>query len=161
MIAVKSWAIFQEGGKGGAPIIFLPVEQVGVILEACVKLRQQLIEDVYQIYGLSDIMRGDGKANETATAQSIKAQYGSVRIRERQNELARFCRDLCRIIGEVLSSQFNEKTLMQMANMPLPTQAELDQQALQQQIAAMQAQAMQAQQPPMGRPPQGQPMGMQ
>lgn len=158
MIAVKSWAIFQEGAKGGAPIIFLPVDQVANILEGCVKLRQQLIEDVYQIYGLSDIMRGDGNANETATAQNIKAQFGSVRIRTRQDELARFCRDLCRIVGEILASQFNEKTLMQMANMNLPTQAELDQQALKQQIAALQQQAMAAQQPqPMGAMA-GQPM---
>jgi hypothetical protein len=177
MIAVKSWSIFTEGAKGSAPIIFLPVEQVGNILEGCVKLRQQLIEDVYQIYGLSDIMRGDGKANETATAQSIKAQYGSVRIKERQNEIARFCRDLCRIVGEILASQFNQDTLMQMANMKMPTQAELDQQALEQQIAAMQQQAA-AQQaaeqqsammghnggPPMqppGPPPMGQPGAMQ
>lgn len=165
MIAVKSWAIFQEGAKGSAPIIFLPVEQVSVVLEGCVKLRQQLIEDVYQIYGLSDIMRGDGKANETATAQSIKAQYGSVRIRERQNELARFCRDLCRIVGEILASQFNQDTLMKMANMQLPTQAELDQQALEQQIAAMQQQAQQSAMlghnggPPMGGPPPQPPMG--
>jgi len=164
MIAVKSWAMFTEGSKNGVPVVFLPVDQVIKVLEGCIKLRQQLIEDVYQIYGLSDIMRGDGKANETATAQSIKAQYGSVRIRERQNELARFCRDLCRIVGEILASQFNEKTLMQMANMNLPTQAELDQQALEQQIEAMrqqaQQQAMAQQAPPMapGMPPQGQPM---
>jgi hypothetical protein len=174
MIAVKSWAIFTSGANGGLPIVFLPVEQVGKILEGCVKLRQQLIEDVYQIYGLSDIMRGDGNAQETATAQQIKAQYGSVRIRERQNELARFCRDICRIIGEVLASQFNQDTLLKMANMKLPTQAELDQQAIEQQIAAMQQQAaMQAQQQqmqhtPMGMPSQGpngamppQPMPMQ
>ena len=106
----------------------------------------------------------DGNANETATAQSIKAQYGSVRIRERQNELARFCRDICRIIGEILASQFNQDTLLKMANMKLPTQAELDAQALQQQIATMQAAAQQAAMmghnggPPMGLPPQ-QPMG--
>jgi hypothetical protein len=170
MIAVKSWAIFAEGAKGGAPIIWLPVDHVIQVLEGCVKMRQQLIEDVYQIYGLSDIMRGDGKASETATAQNIKAQYGSVRIRERQNELARFCRDICRIIGEILASQFNQDTLLKMANMKLPTQAELDQQALEQQIQAMQAAAaqQQAQQAAMmghnggtpmgGMAPQGQPM---
>lgn len=163
MIAVKSWAVFAEGGKGGAPIIFLPVEQVIKVLEGCVKLRQQLIEDVYQIIGLSDIMRGNSDPRETAKAQGIKAQFGSIRMKERQNEIARFCADLCKIIGEILASQFNEKTLMQMANMKLPTQAELDQQALQQQIAAMQqaASPMMGHNggPPMAGAPQGQPMG--
>jgi hypothetical protein len=158
MIAVKSWAIFSEGAKGGAPIIWLPIDHVSAVLEACVKLRQQLIEDVYQIYGLSDIMRGDGKASETATAQNIKAQYGSVRIRERQNELARFCRDLCRLVGEILASQFQPETLLKMANMKLPTQAELDAKALQEQIAALQAQAQQSAM--MGQAQGGPPMGM-
>lgn len=176
LIAVKSWSTFQEGAKGSAPIIFLPVDQVGNILQGCVKLRQQLIEDVYQIYGLSDIMRGNSDPRETAQAQGIKAQFGSIRIRDRQKELARFCRDLCRIVGEILASQFNQDTLMKMANMKMPTQAELDQQALEQQIAAIQQQAAQAAQqqpspmmghnggpplPPSAQPPMGQPMAMQ
>src|SRR6185312_4199663 len=119
--------MFTEGGKGGAPIVWLPVEQVIKVLESCIQLRKQLIDDVYQIYGLSDIMRGDGDASETATAQNLKSQYGSIRIRERQKEIARFCRDICALVGEVVSTCFSPETLMQMSNMKLPTQAELDQ----------------------------------
>lgn len=161
LIAVKSWAMFTEAGKGGAPIVWLPVDQVAKVLEGCVKLRQQLIEDVYQIYGLSDIMRGDGNAQETATAQQIKAQFGSIRIRERQNELARFCRDICQLVGEVIASHFQPETLMKMANMPLPTRQELAQQQLMAQIQAMRAQALAQQTPMMGHnggPPMGMPM---
>jgi hypothetical protein len=154
MIAVKSWAVFTSGQGGGAPIVWLPVEQVGEILKGCVELRKQLIEDVYQIYGLSDIMRGDGNASETATAQSIKAQFGSIRIRERQNELARFCRDICRLVAEVLSCCFAPETLMQMANVKLPTEAELQAQAL---AAQQQALIAQAQQQAMAQQPQPQP----
>jgi len=161
MIAVKSWAVFTSGAGGGAPIVWLPIENVAKILEGCVKLRQQLIDDVYQIYGLSDIMRGDGNASETATAQSIKAQYGSIRIRERQNELARFCRDTCRLVGEVLATYCAPETLMEMANMKMPSEAELQAEALAQQQQALIAQAQQAQQrPPMQALPmqQQQPM---
>jgi hypothetical protein len=61
----------------------------------------------------------------------------------------------------VLASQFNQDTLMKMANMKLPTQAELDQQALQQQIEAMKQQALAQQQQAMmghnGGPPVGGP----
>lgn len=158
MIAVKSWAMFAEGAKGSVPILYLPIDQVSAALEGCVKLRQQLIEDVYQIYGLSDIMRGDGNANETATAQSIKAQFGSIRIKERQNEIARFSRDICRLVGEVLATHCAPETLMQMANMQLPTQAEIEAQQLeaQQQAIMAQAQAARMQQmaphAPMGQP---------
>ena len=82
MIAVKSWAAFQANGKGQAPIVFLPVEQVGTILKGCVELRKQLVDDVYQITGISDIIRGDTDAEETAAAyQFTRAQQDDYAIR--------------------------------------------------------------------------------
>lgn len=169
MIAVMGWDNFTTKGGGKVPVIFLPVAEVAQVLEGCVKLRQQLIDDVNQIYGLSDIMRGDGDAGETATAQRIKGQYGSLRIRTRQAELARFCRDVTRLVAEVVSNHFQPETIMSMANMPLPTdadvQAQMAAEAMQQAVAAH-AQAVQQQAammghnggPPMGgapQPPQG------
>ena len=113
---------------------------------------QQLIDDVYQIAGISDIMRGDGDAHETATAQNIKAQFGSTRLRPRQQELARFCRDICRLTAEIICNHFQPDTIMAMANMPLPSEAEVLQQ---QQLAALEQQrqmALQAQQAQMQQP---------
>ena len=151
MIAVKSWKVFTEGGKGGAPIVWLPVEQVVVVLKSCIELRKQLIEDIYQIIGISDIMRGDGDKDETATAQNIKAQFGSTRIRERQQELARFSRDVTRMLGEIICSTFEPDTLLKMANMKIPTEQEL-MIAQQQQMLAMQAQQAQMMPPPQAMP---------
>jgi hypothetical protein len=126
MIAVKSWDAFKQGGGGqGAPIVWLPIEQVAEILKGCVELRKQLVDDVNQIYGISDIMRGDGQAQETATAQSIKAQYGSIRIRTRQQELARFCRDISRMTGEIIATHFQPETLLKMVNIKLPTRQDV------------------------------------
>lgn len=142
MIEVRSWAAFKDGGKDGVPIIWLPVEHVATILKECVLLRKQLIDDVYQITGISDIMRGEGDKEETATAQNLKSQWGSIRIRERQNALAVFARDLSRIAGEIMADKFQPETLMEMSNLKLPTQAEVDQK-----MAAMQAQALQTGQP--------------
>lgn len=158
MIPIPNWAQFKEGGGTGGAIEWWPVDLVGKVMEGCVKMRQQLITDVYQIYGLSDIMRGDGEASETATAQNIKAQFGSVRIRDRQQELARFCRDISRMIGEIVCEHFSAGTLMAMSNMPLPSEAALAQERLQQQTAALIAQAR-AQAPPLAPviPPAGSP----
>jgi hypothetical protein len=126
MIAVKSWDAFKQGGGGqGAPIVMLPMGEVAEVLKGCVELRKQLLDDINQIYGISDIMRGDGDANETATAQSIKAQYGSVRIRSRQQELARFCRDISRMTGEIIATHFQPETLLKMVNIKLPTKQDV------------------------------------
>lgn len=131
MIAVKSWSAFASGqGKDQAPIVWLPIEQVSNILTACVELRKQLIDDVNQIYGISDILRGDGDKEETATAQSIKAQYGSTRIRGRQQDVARFARDITRMTGEIIAKIFQAETLEKISNIKLPKQSDVVMQAI-------------------------------
>jgi hypothetical protein len=125
MVPVSNWAAF---GENGAPIIWLPVDMIVTTITALVALRKQVIEDVYQIMGLSDIMRGSTEANETATAQSIKAQYGSVRIRDKQQELVRVARDLARISAEIIAENFSQKTIEEMCQMELPTAAAIKKQ---------------------------------
>lgn len=129
LIAVKSFAAFAKGGgeQGRAPIVWLPVEMVATIIKECVELRKQLIDDVYQITGISDIMRGDTEAEETAAAQGIKSEWGAVRLKDKQNELARVARDVTRMVAEVISTQFQIETMLECANMKLPTDADVQQ----------------------------------
>lgn len=146
LVPIPGWAAFSE--KGGADaIVWLPIDAVQKVITACIEARKQLIDDVYQITGISDIVRGDTQASETATAQRIKSQWGSIRIRDRQSELARYARDIVRMAGEVVSSQFQPETLMAMTGMQLPTQAQQQQlqMMVQQQAAQAQQQAQQAQ----------------
>ncbi|HUV62561.1 MAG TPA: hypothetical protein VMW24_01620, partial [Sedimentisphaerales bacterium] len=108
-------------------IVWLPVAEVASVIKQLIELRRQLIEDIYQITGLSDIMRGDTNPNETLGAQELKSQYGSVRIRDRQSELVRIARDLTRIGAEIMAENFDPKTLLSMSQIDdLPAQAEID-----------------------------------
>lgn len=157
MIPVPSWAAFAEGGGAKGLVQWLPIEAVINTINACVLLRRQLIDDVFQITGLSDILRGETQAAETATAQSIKAQWGGIRIRDRQQELQRFARDLVRISGEIVAELFQPETLWEMSGLKFPTQAEKAQVAqLVQQHAQMAAQppGMPPGPPQPGQPPQ-------
>ena len=104
-------------------IIWLPVAEIAATVKELILLRRQIIDDVYQITGLSDIMRGATEPAETATAQELKSQYGSIRIRERQNELIRFARDLTRIAGEIMAENFTQTTFQDMTQMGLPSEA--------------------------------------
>lgn len=125
MVPIANWAAF---GSGGDAIIWLPIDQIASVIKMCVEVRKQLIDDVYQITGLSDIMRGMTNANETLGAQELKSQYGSVRIRDKQDELVRTARDLTRISAEIMAENFDRKTLMDMSQMKLPTDAEIKKQ---------------------------------
>ncbi|QIG49556.1 hypothetical protein G5V57_18670 [Nordella sp. HKS 07] len=110
-------------------ILWLPLAEVAATIKELIFLRRQIIDDAYQITGLSDIMRGATEPAETATAQELKSQYGSVRIRERQAELVRFARDLVRIAGEIMAENFTPQTFVAMTQMNLPTAATLQRQA--------------------------------
>lgn len=117
IIQVESWAAFKEGGGSKGLIEYLPLETIATTIKGCIETRAQLIQDVYQISGISDVLRGSTDPQETATAQSLKAQWGSVRIRDRQMAMAEFARDIVRIGCEIMADGFDFMALRQMANM--------------------------------------------
>lgn len=125
MIPVSNWSSF--GDKGGI-VEWMPLDMIATTLKGLVEIRKQLIDDVYQITGLSDIMRGLTNASETLGAQELKSQYGSVRIRDKQDELVRIARDLTRLSAEVMAENFDKKTLLDMSQMDLPTDADIKKQ---------------------------------
>ncbi|MBY5810889.1 hypothetical protein [Rhizobium leguminosarum] len=151
MVPIPEWAAFTDKG-GSKAIVTLPIDEVQKVIIACIQARKQLIEDVYQITGISDIVRGDTQASETATAQRIKSQWGSIRIRDRQSELARFARDIIRLAGEIICDQFQPETLMLVSGIKLPTMAEKQQVQLQMQQMQMAAQQAAARAEQMGQP---------
>jgi hypothetical protein len=159
LVPVKNWATFTQGGSGSS-IDWWPALEVSRVISECIQVRKALIDDVYQLTGISDIVRGQGQASETATQSNIKNQWGSMRIRDKQTELARFARDLARIGGEIISEHFSPETMMAMSNTKLPTEQELMmEQARMQEMARMQAMAQAAQQLPPGAAPAMAPRG--
>lgn len=129
LIPVPNVAAFGGNGTMKDAIVWMPVKEVAEVITALVALRRQLIEDVYQVTGLSDIMRGATDPNETLGAQQLKSQYGNIRIRDRQADLIRIARDMTRIAGEIMAEQFDPQTLMAMSQYDeVPTQAQVSQQ---------------------------------
>lgn len=139
MVPVSNFAAF---GSGGDLIVWLPIDMIVTTIASLVELRQQLISDVYEITGLSDIMRGSTDANETLGAQQLKSQYGSVRIRDKQHALVRVARDITRIAAEIMAENYDPDTLLAMTQIELPTDADIQQQA-QQIVAAAEDQVRQ------------------
>lgn len=131
MIPVASWAMLKEGGGIKGAVEWFPIEQVADGLRACVEMRKQLLDDVYQLTGISDIQRGDTDPDETAKAQGLKASFGNVRVRDKQKEIARYARDTIRLLGEVIAEKFSPETLAQMTGVKLFPTIEAKQQASQ------------------------------
>jgi hypothetical protein len=152
MVPIANWAAF---GGSKEIIIWLPIENIAATIKECVALRKEIIQDIYQIMGLSDIMRGSSDPNETLGAQQMKSQYGSTRIRDKQSELVRLARDLVEITTEIVTEKFSPVTMIEMSQTQLPTQdmqkkmvAQIQQKAQQAIMLAQQAAPPPGQQPP-------------
>jgi hypothetical protein len=161
LVPITDWAAF---GGSKEVIIWMPIDMIANTINVLVTLRKQIIEDIYQVMGLSDIMRGSTDPNETLGAQQLKMQSGSVRIRDKQAEIARLSRDCVQITTEIITEKFSDDTIIAMSQTQLPRKAEHQMQLaqMQQQFAQqaqMAQQRMQQLQGPQGIPPGG-PAGM-
>jgi len=76
-------------------------------------------QQVYDITGISDIVRGVSNASETLGAQEIKSQYAQSRIAARQRKVAKYCRDLVHLIAQVIKNHFQPETIVKMAGVEL------------------------------------------
>jgi hypothetical protein len=119
LVPISNWAAF---GGSKEVIIWLPIDMISQTINTLVTLRKQVIDDIYQIMGLADIMRGATDPDETLGAQRLKSQYGSTRIKDKQQELVRLARDLVEITMEIMTTKFDPVTLIEMAQTQLPTQ---------------------------------------
>lgn len=117
------WA--QNGGLEGA-VAFWPIERFIQALRELYVQREQTKQAIYEITGISDIVRGASKSSETATAQNIKSQWGSLRIQKMQRMMERAARDLFVMMAEIIPAKFSAETLQKMTGIQLiPTQQDL------------------------------------
>jgi hypothetical protein len=147
LVPIANWAAF---GTSKEVIIWLPIDQIAQTITGLVALRKQVIEDIYQVMGLSDIMRGDTDPQETLGAQRLKTEYGSKRIKDKQQELVRLARDLVELSLDIITDKFNPVTIIEMSQTQLPTQAMVQQKIseVMQQMHAQQNQMQQLMQMP-------------
>lgn len=149
LVPVEDFQSFKEGGGARGIIEWVPIDMVIQALTGCFEARSRIMEDIYQITGISDIMRGETDPDETATAQKLKGNFGAIRVRDRQKDVARFARDIIRIKGEIIASKFSVETLRAMTGVQMMTNAEKQQAQLEIQTAQQQAQLTGQPLPPM------------
>lgn len=124
LIPVEQWAVFAE--KGGLKGVFelWPLGDIVSALTAMYEAREKIKADLYEISGMPDIIRGANDPRATATAEKIKGQYGSIRLRSVQDEVQRFMRDVIRLMGEVVAKHISWPTLAQVSGVKLLSQNE-------------------------------------
>lgn len=153
--ATNVTAMLERGGLDKA-IWMMPIVDAANVLNVLQEQRVECKQIIYEITGISDIMRSASDPNETFGAQKIKTQWGTQRLQRMQRETQRYIRDLIRLKAEIISEKFQLETLEKMTLVELPHQAQIEQQyqAQMQQYQMQQYQVMQQGQPQQAPPPQ-------
>jgi hypothetical protein len=125
LVPLQSAEMFATTGGGiDKAITWFPLEATTKALEQLVVQRESIKQTIYEVTGLSDIVRGASDPRETLGAQQIKTQWGALRIQRMQTEVARFARDLFRMKAEVMSKKFAPETFWMMTGINYPSQQE-------------------------------------
>ena len=136
LIPVDKWMAFSEKGGLKGSIDILPIDMLASALLNCYRAREDIKGQIYEITGISDIIRGQTSASETATAQQIKGQYAGLRLRSMQEEVALFASELIRLKAQVICTKFQPQTILLYAAAGQMSQE--DQQMIPQAIQLMQ-----------------------
>lgn len=134
-IPAESARAFMNNGGLDKAIWWMPVDQIAKVLNELYNARNQAKEVIYEITGISDILRGATDPNETLGAQKMKANSASLRMQRMQREVQRYVRDLIRMLGEVIGENFSTQTLGAMTGLQFPTGLQKQQGQLQMQAA--------------------------
>lgn len=131
LIPVDNWAMHAERGGARGQIDWFPVEQVATVLQSLHASFEAVKAMLYEVTGMSDIIRGASSEYETAAAQEIKAQFASVRMNGYQRDVARFVRDVMRIMGEMFTQLYSDEKIMQIVGNLAPDDMQILPQAAQ------------------------------
>jgi hypothetical protein len=116
LIPVDNWAMFAEKGGVKGQIDWLPLDTVVQAIGQLQAHREAIKGQIYELTGISDIVRGNTKASETLGAQELKSKFASVRIQKLQDEVVRFAQEILQMKGEILVKHFDPVILAKMSN---------------------------------------------
>jgi hypothetical protein len=134
LIPVKNWPAFSEkqGLRGAIDIV--DITPIAMALKNAYEAMSQLKQEIYDITGISDIIRGQSNVIETATSAQIKSQFASLRLKEYQDAVACYASRILKIKAQVICGQFQPETLVKIGGV---AQLSPDDQALVPQAIAM------------------------
>jgi len=119
LVPIEEYSKWAEKGGLKALIDFVPIDPIAKVIAQLYQHRAQLVQQIAEMTGISDIIRGSTKAAETATAQEIKARYGGLRLNSRQQKVQRFVREIFRITAEIMAERFRPQTLERMTGIKI------------------------------------------
>ena len=133
LVEAQNGQMLAQFGGFEKAIWLLPIEKLIIVATELYKARESIKQVIYELTGISDIIRGASVASETATAQDLKNKWGTVRLRKMQTTVANYARDLFRLAVDCASQIMppEQWKMLTQVNIPLAQEQQIAQQQLQ------------------------------
>lgn len=105
----------KQGGLNGV-IGLVDISPYIKALQVLMPHRKDLLDQIYEVTGINEILRGGGDPTATATQVREQVKFGGNRLTIKRERMNRFLRDLFRIQAEIISEHFEPEVLSQMTN---------------------------------------------
>ena len=140
LIPVKNWPAFSEkaGLKGAIDVV--DITPIATALSNAYEAMAQIKQEIYDITGISDIIRGQSNVIETATSAQIKSQFASLRLKEYQDGVAFYASNILKIKAQIICQLFQPETLIKIGGVEQLSQQ--DQQLVPQAIEMLKSNPM-------------------
>ena len=113
LIPVENWQAFADKHGIEGQISLLPLKEIIEALGQLVEIKKQTVDEMFTLNGITDVIRGvTTDARETLGKAKLNNNNGKSRLKNTQDRIARFCRDLIRIKAEILAKHFSGKSLI-------------------------------------------------
>lgn len=115
LVPVKNWAAFAEKNGLVGCLSLVDLKPIVEALKAAFETFAAMIEFIYQLTGISDIVRGQTDPNETLGAQELKGQFASLRLRDMQNAAAQYATELLQLKAQIMCLKFSPETMVKIS----------------------------------------------
>lgn len=100
-------------------VMFKPILEIAGVIDKLEQRKAIIINNIREITGISDIVRGVTAPTETATAQELKGNFAISRIQPLQRQMEIFIRDTVRLISELLVENYSITELAMITNLKI------------------------------------------
>lgn len=141
-LPVKSWSSFAEKGGLKGAVQEMDIATIANVVVSLQQERQLLVQQIYEITGISDIIRGSTDPRETKGAQQLKAQFGSMRMQSLTRDKERFVKELYEIKAELIAEHYQPEILSEITQVELPSREQIEMEMARLQAAVQQSQML-------------------
>lgn len=106
-----------DGADWRNAVATLPLEEKMKVLGELKVQKEAMKEEIYEITGISDIVRGATHASESATAQSMKGNYADMRFSRKRKSVNTHIRNVFRLMAEIIAEHFTAEILTKMTGL--------------------------------------------